>query len=132
MPKTIFKNKTDEDKVAEDSMRRLDMQYVQMAYELERLAKLSKKVEEIHTKLTEIEQSISSNGIKSQFIPASEKTKNAIKLILQKHGELTALQLSRIIKLSRTRCNEYLKEMELEGITTSRLDCRKKLYRLRH
>ena len=59
------------------------------------------------------------------------KTKEAIRLILQKYREMTPYQLSKLIKLSRTRCNEYLKQMEDDGLTISRTISRKKFYSLR-
>ncbi|MEM5829737.1 MAG: winged helix-turn-helix domain-containing protein [Candidatus Aenigmatarchaeota archaeon] len=102
-----------------------------MAIEIEKLKNLGEKIKEIDTRLKEIEKVISVGGFRLRTNSVSSKTKEAIKMILQKYGELTPSQLSRLIKLSRTRCNEYLKEMEHEGITTSRIESRKKYYRLR-
>jgi len=59
------------------------------------------------------------------------KVKEMIALLLQQHGPLSALQLSKLLNLSRTRCSEYLKEMEIKGTLQSELNCRKKLYKLR-
>jgi DNA-binding Lrp family transcriptional regulator len=78
-----------------------------------------------------MERIISTGGFRLNTKPVTSKTKEAIKMILQKYGELTPLQLSRLIKLSRTRCNEYLKEMEKEGVAISRVESRKKYYKLR-
>jgi response regulator of citrate/malate metabolism len=78
------------------------------------------------------EEVASTSGIEIKPQTMTVKTKDVIKLILQKHQGLTSSELSKIIKLSRTRCNEYLKEMENEGILMSRINCRKKLYSLRH
>ncbi|MCD6371247.1 MAG: winged helix-turn-helix domain-containing protein [Candidatus Aenigmarchaeota archaeon] len=61
-------------------------------------------------------------------IRLSEKTKLAIKLLIKKHGGVTASQLSKLINLSRTRCNEYLKQMEKEGMLKSKVEGKKKKY----
>ena len=126
-----LKNKPNQESSMDDMIRHMDMQYAQFAVELEKLKNLKDKIQKIDTKLNEIEKIISSGGFKVQTKPVSSKTKEAIRLILQKYGELTSDQLSKLIKLSRTRCNEYLKEMELEGTTVSRVECRNRLYKIR-
>jgi len=92
---------------------------------------LKQKIEKIDSKLREMEQIISKSSPVFQTRSKSSTTKEAIKLILEKHNELSSAQLSKLMKLSRTRCNEYLKEIEIEGIATSRIYCRKKMYKLR-
>ncbi len=109
----------------------MDVNYVKMIYELERLRNLNRKIDTINTKMKAFEEVASTNGIEIKPQTMTVKTKGAIKLILQKYKELTSSELSRVIKLSRTRCNEYLKEMENEGILLSKINCRKKLYSLR-
>lgn len=59
------------------------------------------------------------------------KVKEMITLLLQQHGAISAPQLCELLNLSRTRCSEYLKELENKGILESELDCRKKIYRIR-
>jgi len=103
-----------------------------MAYELEKLRTVNRKIDTLNTKIRAFEEVASTNGFEIKPQTMSLKTKGAIKLILQKHKELTSSELSRLIKLSRTRCNEYLKEMENEGILMSKINCRKKLYSIRH
>ncbi|MEM5766436.1 MAG: winged helix-turn-helix domain-containing protein [Candidatus Aenigmatarchaeota archaeon] len=128
---SILKPKNNNDVQLEELLRQMDTQRAQMAIELEKLRNLGMKIQEIENRLKEIERLISVGGFRLKANPVSSKTKEAIKMILQKYGELTPLQLSRLIKLSRTRCNEYLKEMEREGIATSRIESRKKYYKLR-
>ncbi len=98
---------------------------------LERLKKLNEKIDRIEAKLKGLDDMVSSGGMSLQPRTISVKTKEAIKLILQKYGKVTPSQLSKLIKLSRTRCNEYLKGMENEGIAISIIDCRKKFYSIR-
>jgi response regulator of citrate/malate metabolism len=110
----------------------MDINYIKMAYELEKLRTVNRKIDTINTRIRAFEEVASTNGFEIKPQTMSLKTKGAIKLILQKHKELTSSDLSKLIKLSRTRCNEYLKEMENDGILTSKINCRKKLYSIRH
>jgi len=128
---SIFKNKDEEQENLRRIVKLLDMRYAQLAIEIERLKNLSQKIDKIESKLLAIDDTISSTGIKLQQRTISVKTKEAIRMILQKYDEITPSQLSKLIKLSRTRCNEYLKQMEDEGEMMSRVDSRKKFYSLR-
>jgi DNA-binding Lrp family transcriptional regulator len=58
--------------------------------------------------------------------------KKEIISLLKKHKNLSSSQLSKLIGLSRTRCNEYLKELEREEIAENITVGRKKIYRLRN
>jgi len=127
----ILKKKNSNEEQLEELLRQMDAQRAQMAIELEKLKNLGEKIQEIENRLREVERIISAGGFKFSARPVSSKTKEAIKMILQKYGELTPFQLSKLIKLSRTRCNEYLKELEREGIAESRIESRKKYYKLR-
>ena len=75
-------------------------------YEFMEMERLSKKVEP------------------EEESPRTKKVKAMIKSLLEEHGKLSAAQLSKMIKLSRTRCSEYLTEMErkelIEGTTVRR------------
>jgi hypothetical protein len=126
-----LKSKNNRIETTENAIRQLDGQYAKMSIEFEELRSLKQKIEKIDSKLKEMEAIITRNRPIFQAHSKSSKTKDAIKLILQNHEELTSAQLSKLMKLSRTRCNEYLKEMELEGITSSKIYCRKKLYKIR-
>jgi len=128
---SILKGKNENELPIEEILRQMDAQRARMAIELEKLKNLGGKIQEIDNRLREMERIISAGGFKLRTKPVTSKTKEAIKMILQKYGELTPFQLSKLIKLSRTRCNEYLKEMEREGILISRIDSRKKYYKLR-
>lgn len=128
---SIFKNKDEEQENLQRIVKLLDMRYAQLAIEIERLKNLGQKIDRLESKLLAIDDTISSTGIKLQQRTISVKTKDAIRMILQKYNEITPAQLSKLLKLSRTRCNEYLKQMEDEGTTMSRIDSRKKFYSLR-
>jgi len=68
-----------------------------------------------------LEQKLS--GVESRRI-------EAITGLLQQHGKLSSVELARQIGLSRTRCNEYFKQMEELGIVEPVLIGREKFYRL--
>ena len=127
----LFDSKKDEQKSIETLLKQLDLRYAQLAIEIERLKSLNQKIDRIESKLRGIDDVISDSGITLQRRTISVKTKEAIRMILQKYREITPSQLCKLIKLSRTRCNEYLKEMEDEGMAISRTISRKKFYSLR-
>ena len=127
----LFNSKKDEQKSLETLLKQLDLRYAQLAIEVESLKNLNQKIDRMEAKLRGIDDVISESGITLQRRTVSVKTKEAIRMILQKYREITPSQLSRLIKLSRTRCNEYLKQMEDEGMAISRTMSRKKFYSLR-
>jgi len=127
----LFNSKDEEKDSVETLLKQLNMQFAQIAIEIERLKHLNQKIDKIESNLRTINEIISASGITLQRRTVSVKTKEAIRLILQKYREVTPYQLSKLIKLSRTRCNEYLKQMEDEGLAISRTLSRKKFYSLR-
>jgi len=60
-----------------------------------------------------------------------KKVKNMIYALINEHDRLTAMDLSKMLNLSRTRCSEYLKELERAGILTAVTNCRKRYYEIR-
>jgi len=52
--------------------------------------------------------------------------------MLRRHEKLTSTQLSQLIGLSRTRCNEYFKDMENLNVVESVIDGREKFYTLKN
>jgi DNA-binding Lrp family transcriptional regulator len=127
----LFDSKKDEQKSIETLLKQLDLRYAQLAIEIESLKNLNQKIDRMESKLRGIDDVISESGITLQRRTVSVKTKEAIRMILQKYREITPSQLSKLIKLSRTRCNEYLKQMEDDGMAISRTLSRKKFYSLR-
>lgn len=51
--------------------------------------------------------------------------------LLQQHGKLSSSQLAQLMNLSRTRCNEYFKQMEDLGIVEPLIVGKEKFYRLK-
>ena len=54
-----------------------------------------------------------------------------IRALLKRHEKLSSSELSQLLGLSRTRCNEYFKKMENLGMVKSVLEKREKFYKLR-
>lgn len=124
----IKKNDRDLDEV----LKQLNMYTMQVALELEAIKNLGTKFDVMNKKLEDLEKRISDDvEEQTSSIPLTLKNRSAIKLIIERYGKITSSQLSKLIKLSRTRCNEYLVEMEKDGILVSKRDGRKKFYSLR-
>ncbi|MBD3155045.1 MAG: winged helix-turn-helix transcriptional regulator [Candidatus Aenigmarchaeota archaeon] len=124
----IKKNDRDLDEV----LKQLNMYTMQVALELEAIKNLGTKFDAMNKKLEDLEKRISDDvEEQTSSIPLTLKNRSAIKLIVERYGKITSSQLSKLIKLSRTRCNEYLVEMEKDGILVSKRDGRKKFYSLR-
>ena len=131
MIESIFRSKDDKKDESNGSIQRLDAQYARISMEFEKLKNLERKIDKLESKMREVKTMVEARPAVLPTNVRSSKTKEAIKIILRKRGEMTSTQLARLIKLSRTRCNEYLKELEQEGILDARVDSRKKLYSVR-
>jgi len=126
----LLKRKKNDD-LKEGISKQLGVQYVQIFKILERMKELDQKIQENQALLKDLSKKYMRMSNKKSRIPLKERTKAAIRLILKKHRKLTSNQLSKIIHLSRTRCSEYLKEMEKAKIVEGETIRRKKYYKLR-
>jgi uncharacterized membrane protein len=118
----------------EDELNKhLNIQYAHIFKLTEEVREMHQKMERILLELDEIKQKLdkaSVDAVELQSITKKDKTKEAIKIILRKKGRMTSEELCQIIGLSRTRCNEYLKEMERNNEAKSEIVNRKKYYKL--
>ena len=98
----------------------------------ERIKEMDSRLEEVAEKMDQLMFLYQSNS-REKINPSVRKmrVKEMATLLLQQHGRLSAPQLSDLLNLSRTRCSEYLKEMEQKGVLVSELNCRKKYYKIR-
>ncbi|MBN2043051.1 MAG: winged helix-turn-helix domain-containing protein [Candidatus Aenigmarchaeota archaeon] len=84
------------------------------------LKSLDEKIEEIKSFLMSKKES-----------PVKLKRKKEIIFILKKNGKITASELSRTLRISRSRSNEYLKELERQGIAEGFAVGKEKFYRVK-
>jgi len=94
----------------------------------ERLDEISQKLSHLHERIDGLEGKKSEgkeDGIKKS------KIKKIIESNIREHGKLTSYDLSQILSLSRTRCSEYLNEMERTGIIKGVTIRRKRYYEIR-
>jgi uncharacterized membrane protein len=119
--------------IEDELNKQLNIQYAHIFKLTEEVREMNQKIEKILVELEEIKQKLDKASIATeevQPITKKDKTKEAIKIILRKKGRMTSEELCQIIGLSRTRCNEYLKEMERNNEAKSEVINRKKYYKL--
>lgn len=122
----IFRQKKDEDKIAIGIInQKLDNIYNFLTRVYDRLLEIEEKQKELESELSIIKRNLKIEDIGT---PLTKKTKELIKILLKKHGKLTAQDLANLLNLSRTRCSEYLVEMEEEGEVKSVREGKKKYY----
>jgi biotin operon repressor len=132
MFKEIFgQKKNEKENEISEMIKLIDSQLSMISMEIEKMKNLASKIENIEKKMAILEELIKEQGVEIKPRPVSEKTKETIKTLLKKYGSLNAWQLGKLLNMSRTRCAEYLKQMEEEGILVSEWRSRKKYYSLR-
>ncbi len=94
---------------------------------------LTSRIKELEKRIDEMKQMHEL----AQVVPAKEhenpvRTKRFGEIIdiLRKNKKLTSTQLGIITGMSRTRCTEYFRELEKQGIVQGIIDNKKKFYRL--
>ncbi|MEM5766023.1 MAG: winged helix-turn-helix domain-containing protein [Candidatus Aenigmatarchaeota archaeon] len=68
---------------------------------------------------------------KEKLTIVEQKRIEKIISLLQEHGKLSSSQLAQILGLSRTRCNEYFKQMEDLGLVEGAEIGKEKFYKLK-
>ena len=104
--------------------------------EIEDMEHIKGRLEEISEKLSKLHERMDGAEGKRPAPPVQEGVKKArlkkvIENNLKEHGKLTAYDLGQMLSLSRTRCSEYLKEMERAGIVKGTTSSRKRYYEIR-
>jgi Mn-dependent DtxR family transcriptional regulator len=93
------------------------------------IEKIMEKVDDLNTAKS-VRQVLEDN-LDDKPSPVEAKRMEKILGLLQKHGKLSSTDLSKHTGLSRTRCNEYFKQMEEMGLVESFLKGREKLYKIK-
>lgn len=120
---------------SEDELnKQLNIQYAHIFKLMEDVRELNYKIDKLYEMLQELSRSKieiqQSSNKDSTILSRSDKTKDAIKIILKRKGKMTSEELCKIIGLSRTRCNEYLKDLERNKEAKSEIIGRKKYYKI--
>ncbi len=118
--------------ILKKNLQREARQMPSEAYDIEhikeRLEEISQKVSHLHERIDDIEGKRpvgkTEDGIKKS------KIKKIIEANLKEHGKLTSYDLAQILNLSRTRCSEYLNEMERAGVIKGITLKRKRYYEI--
>lgn len=85
------------------------------------------QLRDVNSRLDSVEGKLK---LKKESSPAIIKKKSQVVFLMRQHKQLTAAKLGDLLRISRTRSNEYLREMEKDGIVEGVSQGRKKLYRL--
>lgn len=96
-----------------------------------KMSEMDKKIEALrHDRMKEFVEMREFNPNETSDSIRKIKMKTMIKSLLGEHKKLTASELSKLINLSRTRCSEYLKEMERKGLVNGTNVRRQRFYEL--
>jgi predicted HTH transcriptional regulator len=85
------------------------------------------QIKELNEKVNDIEKKLK---LKKSNSPMILKRKKQIVFLLKQNKALSPAKLGELLNISRTRANEYLKEMEEEGIVKGFSNGRRKFYAL--
>lgn len=122
----IFKQKKDENQLIVGIInQKLDNLYNFLTKVYDKILELEEKIKSLEAEVSIIKRNMK---IEDVGTPLTRKTKELIKILLKKHGKLTAQDLANLLNLSRTRCSEYLVEMEESGEVRSVREGKKKYY----
>ena len=87
------------------------------------------KIEDLNSKIEELRDVVI--GVRKHGdSPRKIKLRKDILDLIQKHKKLNPAQLAQLIKLSRVRANEYLRELEAEKLVRGVVVKKKKFYML--
>jgi len=86
------------------------------------------QLRDVSTRLDTVERRLK---LQKDSSPAILKKKSQVVFVLKQQKQLTAAQLGALLKISRTRANEYLRGMEKDGILAGVTQGKKRYYMLR-
>ena len=132
----ILKNKLQKESVKVQKDADVKTSWVEQKMDdiLFKLREMEKKIEDVkrdrihefldYEKLVSRSQQIDGDSVRTL------KVKGMVKSLLGEHKKLTTAQLSKLINLSRTRCSEYLIDLERRGMVKGTTVRRQKFYEL--
>jgi len=136
----VFRRKTDSRSdmehmlILKKNLQRESRRQPSEAYDLEnikeKLDDISQKLSHLHERIDGIEGKRIAPGKSSEDGIKKSRIKKTIESNIREHGKLTSYDLAQILNLSRTRCSEYLNEMERAGIIKGVRFRRKRYYEI--
>lgn len=122
MFKKLIQRKPKKTKISDDLLKVKDL-IGKPIRNLSESSTIKLQLEELGHKIQDLEKKIEGTG--------SFDLKRVKEIIfLLKNKEMTALDVGKMLKLSRNRTSEYLKKMEVEDILESRVVGKKKYYQI--
>lgn len=124
--------KEEREKILKERIREIVSEELKNSGIYKRIDDISKYAKSIDKKLEDMKNSLVPLSRSKSDTIRKIKMKRMIIELLRKHKRLTSSNLSVKLDLSRTRCSEYLKEMERDGITKGVVISRQKFYELKN
>ena len=122
--------KDEREKILRDKIRELIIEELINTGINKRIDDISKNTQCLEKKLDDLKSSLVPLSRSKDDSIRKVKMKRLIIELLNKHNRMTASDVSIKLDLSRTRCSEYLKELERSGITKGVVISRQKFYEI--
>lgn len=122
--------KEEREKILRERIREIVTEELKTCGITERLDDISRSVRNMDQKMENLKSSIAPLSRSKSDSIRKLKMKRVVIEMLNRHKRLTASDLSVRLNLSRTRCSEYLTELEEAGVTKGVIITRQKFYEL--
>ena len=122
--------KEEREKILRERIREIITEELQNCGVHKRIDDISKSTKYLEKRLEDLRSSLVPLSRSKSDSIRKVKMKRMIVELLNKNKRLTASDLSVKLNLSRTRCSEYLTELERSGITKGFVISRQKFYEL--
>ncbi len=122
--------KEEREKILREKIREIVVEELKNSGITERLDDISKFTQCVEKKMDDMKSSIAPLSRSKTDSIRKLKMKRLIIEMLSKQKRVTASDVSTKLDLSRTRCSEYLTELEKDGITKGVVISRQKFYEL--
>ena len=122
--------KEEREKIFREKIREMILEEFQNSGIHKRIDDISENAKSLEKRLEDLRNSLVPLSRSKSDSIRKLKMKRMIVELLDKHRRLTASDMSFKLNLSRTRCSEYLTELERDGVTRGFLVSRQKFYEL--
>jgi DNA-binding transcriptional ArsR family regulator len=118
------------EKILREKIREIVLEELKNSGIIERLDDISKFTKSVDKKMEDMKSSIAPLSRSKTDSIRKLKMKRVVIELLNKHKRMNASDMSVRLNLSRTRCSEYLTELEKAGVTKGVILSRQKFYEL--